>query len=143
MPMETPEIGRTPKAGLQRSPHAPKGASRGTPGPDAGFALTLAQRALHDYDLPGENLHDIELGVALLAAKRAGLVGRAPCSTDVAVVMDLFGLRSPQNTAAREDRLRRFPGLAHSYVAQRAFVDAISDAVLRQVPGAVVALVDL
>ena len=63
-------------------PAAPKGRSLGTPGPDSGFALRLAKRFEHDLRLgEGESEHDVVLGVALVAVKRAALFGGAPWST--------------------------------------------------------------
>jgi hypothetical protein len=141
MSMETPEIGRPKKAGLLGAPGAHGGTSRGTPGPDAGFALTLAKKAVHELVLEPElNAHDVEWGVALLSAKRASLVGRAPCETDVTVVLDLFGFRGTDDEGVRSNRVQRFRGLAHSYFVQRAFVDDVNERALRQMPGEVIPL---
>ncbi len=131
-PSETPELGRTQKAGLQRSAHPPTGASFGSQAPGGGFALTIANREIakltfeHDHDR-----HDVELGVALVAEKRASLIGRGPTLADVHVAMDVFGLR----TAPVVDHhlVAPFSGLAHSYVLQRHLVDAVTSAQL--VPG--------
>jgi len=142
MPMETPEIGRPKKAGLLGAPSAHGGASRGTPGPDAGYALTLSKNAVHHLVLEPElNDHDVEWGVALLSAKRASLVGRAPCETDVSVVLDLFGFRGTDDEAVRTDRVQRFRGIAHSYFVQRAFVDDVNEHALRQMPNEVIPLI--
>lgn len=123
-----PEFSRAPKAGLVRDPHARIGASYGTPAPDAGYALGLAARAVsalvfeHEHDR-----HDVVVGVALVAAKRASLVGRSPTRDDVDLVLAHFSLASPVARALSAV----FAGLAHSYVAQRRFVDAVSEADLR------------
>ncbi len=122
------EIARPAKAGLVRGPRPRPGANMGTPAPDAGYALGLAARALHELDFENEHdRHDVELGVALLAAKRASLVSRAPTRDDVALVLEHFGL----DGAVSRAQARPFAGLAHSYVAQRRFVDAIGEADLR------------
>jgi hypothetical protein len=125
----SPEIGRTPKKGMTRSAHPSAGRGQGTPAPDAGYALGVAHREVarlsfvHEHDR-----HDVELGIALIAAKRASLVGRAPTLGDVRVAMDHFGLRE---TGDIDDaRARPFCGLAHSYVAQRALVDSVDAATL-------------
>ncbi len=137
----TPEIGRKKKAGLLGRPGRTTGSSRGTPGPDAGYALTLAARSLHGVTLStGESLHDLEMGIALLAATRAGRNGRGPTLSDVEVAMDLFELRATPTDDVIADRRQRFAGLAHSYVAQRAFIDGVDHEVLAQTPGSVVAL---
>ena len=141
MTTKTPEIGRAKKAGLLGAPGSATGAGHGTTGPDAGFALTLAARAVHGLVLSnGESTHDLEVGVAALASKRAALAGRGPSKSDVEVVLDLFGLRLADVEDVVADRRRRFSGLAHSYFHQRAFVDAVPEAALSQSPGAVIPL---
>ncbi len=142
MATETPQIGRPKKAGLLGSPTVDSGSGRGSTGPDGGFALTLAQRALlHATISNDESHHDLEVGIAALAAKRAAICGRAPCVSDVDVALDLFELRVEPSDRVVADRRIRFSGLGHSYVALRRFVDAVPDRSLRQAPGAVVALI--
>ena len=142
MPTETPEIGRAKKPGLLGAPGSSGGEGRGTPGPDAGFALTLAERALHHMTLsPAESHHDVEVALAIVAAKRAGLVGRGPTNSDITVACELFGLGVDVGDEVVTDRVRRFAGLGHSYFLQRAFVDAIPVAALQQRPGHVTPLV--
>ena len=72
----TPEIGRPPKAGLLR--RAPTTAGSGTNAPGEGFALTLAERECSDLHVDGVDHHDLVVGIALVAAKRASLAGRGP-----------------------------------------------------------------
>ena len=51
-----------------RIPYRPRGVGHGSPGPDQGFALRLAKRFADRLHLtPGENVEDVEVGVALLA----------------------------------------------------------------------------
>lgn len=122
MKAQNPEIGRTKKKGLLGAPRAHKGANAGTPAPNEGFAFTLAERALqavlfeHDHDR-----HDVVTGVALLAGKRASEIGRAPIAKDIQAVLKEFELTGAKVSAAQ---CKEFAGLAHSYAAQRAFVDA-------------------
>lgn len=120
----TPEFARKPKAGLLRALPAVGQAGRGTQAPGEGFALTIAARECaklkfeHEHDRP-----DVTLGVALVAAKRASLIGRGPQLSDVNVALNLFGLRG---VALVDHTLSKpFRGLAHSYVIQRRFVDAV------------------
>jgi hypothetical protein len=125
MSTPTPEIGRKPKAGLQHSLHPSPGAGHGTPAPGEGFALTIAQRECAKLVFAhGHDAADVQLGVALVAAKRASLVGRGPILADVHVAMDLFSLRS--TPVVERDQTAPFAGLAHSYAAQRRFVDAVT-----------------
>jgi hypothetical protein len=101
----------------------------------------LAARALHHLNLAAnESHHDLEAGIAALAAKRAALVGRAPCASDVEVALDLFDLRTENSSNVVAQRTERFSGVAHSYFALRRFVDAVPESALRQAPGSVVAL---
>jgi len=120
----TSEFSRTPKPGLLRAVPAAGQAGRGTQAPGEGFALTIAERECaklafeHEHDR-----RDVILGVALVAAKRASLIGRGPQLGDVKVAMDLFGLRSA--ASVNHELSEPFRGLAHSYVLQRRFVDAV------------------
>ncbi len=116
----TPEVGRAKKAGLLR--HAPTSPGSGTNAPGEGFAMTLAQRECADLHVAGVDHHDLVVGVALVAAKRASLAGRGPTVYDVRVVLDLFGLRTHEGAS-----IEGFAGLAHSYAAQRRFVDAVTE----------------
>ena len=116
-------------------PSVPRGLNFGTPGPDSGFALRLANRHEHDLRLgEGEVAHDVLLGVALVASKRAALVGRAPCVYDVEFAFglwDFLGEVPPEQQAARREA---FSSLSHDYVAQRSLVDGIPDETLRLAP---------
>ena len=128
MATPTAEFSRPRKAGLVRSAHPLAGTNRGTPAPDAGYALGLAAREVGRLDFAHEHdRHDVVVGVALVAAKRASLVGRAPTRDDVAVVLSHFSLAGTVSRALAAP----FAGLAHSYVAQRRFVDAVSEEDLR------------
>lgn len=124
MSTATPEIGRAPKKGLVRTPHPIAGRGRGTPAPDAGYALSIAQREVaplafaHEHDR-----HDVELGVALVAAKRAGAIGRAPTLGDVRAVLAHFDLGGAG--LVDHSRVAPFVGLSHSYAAQRALADSV------------------
>jgi hypothetical protein len=116
-------------------PTAPKGPSVGTPGPDAGFALRLAHRYEDELRLgDGETQHDALVGCALIAARRAALVGRAPCIYDVQVALALWGFLIDAPPALREARRLAFSAVSHDYVAQRALVDAMSEETLRLTP---------
>jgi hypothetical protein len=125
MSTQTPEPGRARKPGLERSAHGLSGKGLGTPAPGEGFALSIADRECRklEFDHP-ESLHDVIVGVAAVAAKRASVVGRGPTLSDVHVAMDYFGLRD--SSPVPRSTTKVFSGLAHSYAAQRAFVDAIS-----------------
>ena len=125
MTTPTPEIGRRPKAGMERSAHRASGPGYGTPAPGEGYALTMAARECAKLVFEhGHDLEDVTCGVGVVAAKRASLIGRQPTLSDVHVAMDLFSLRS--SAPVSRVLTAPFAGLAHSYVAQRRFADAVT-----------------
>ena len=112
-----------------------RGRGVGTPGPDSGFALRLARRAGHGLKLAqGENEHDVLLGVALIAAKRAALFGRAPSVYDVQFALNLWGFLSDSPSELTERRRTAFSGISHDYAAQRLLADSVPDETLRLGP---------
>ncbi len=120
----TPEFARPPKAGLLRKLPAVGEVGRGTQAPGEGYALTIAARECAKLNFEDvHDRHDVALGVGLVAAKRASLVGRGPQLGDVRAVMNLFGLSSAR--VVDHTLSAPFRGLAHSYVLQRRLVDAV------------------
>ncbi len=116
-------------------PVAPGGKSLGTPGPDSGFALRLAKRFEHDLQLgEGETEHDVVLGVALVAAKRAALFGRAPSVHDVRFALDHWNFLADAPADVRAARRALFSSVSHDYVAQRALVDSVPEEAMRPAP---------
>lgn len=104
----------------------PSGPLLGTPGPDAGYALTLGERFVKDLQLaPHEHPNDaLAVGVAL-ATKRAAIFGRAPVSADLEVALALLGYlgNAPEELVAwRCDAVR---GASHDYACRRAVVDVV------------------
>lgn len=98
----------------------------GKPGPNQGFALTLAHRLHGELVLEaGEDAHDVEVGAAALACARAAHFGRAPQIFDVRVALAVFGFFGPADAALVAERRRRFAGVSHAYPAQRALVDSV------------------
>ena len=116
-------------------PAVPRGRGVGTPGPDSGFALRLANRFAHHLRLAeGESEHDVLLGVALVASKRAALFGRAPCVHDVRFALNLWGFLDQVPGELLAERRAAFSSIAHDYVAQRRLVDAVPEETLRLSP---------
>ena len=123
-PTPTPEIGRAKKPGLLGAPNVRRGLNQGTPAPGEGYAYTLARR-LGD-EMTFENPHDradVECAIALLAAERASVIGRGPTLEDAQLARARLGLNTELVT---HDQAAEFAGLAHSYVAQRRFVDVMT-----------------
>lgn len=113
-------------------PARPAGTRHGTPGPDQGFAMRLARRFEDRLKLTdAEDLEDVIAGGALLASKRGGLLGRAPCVYDLDAAFSLFGfLVASPPTALVTERRKLFASVSREYVAQRALVDAVPDETL-------------
>jgi hypothetical protein len=116
-------------------PELQRGRTMGTPGPDSGFALRLARRFEHELQLDrGESEHDVLLGVALVASKRAALLGRAPSVYDVRLALNLWGFLDDAPGELRAERRAAFSSISHDYVAQRRLVDSVDDDILRLAP---------
>ncbi len=114
------------------TPHTAVGRSVGSPGPDAGFALRLVRRFEHDLKLaPGESEHDVLFGVALVAAKRAAVFGRAPCIYDVQFALQLWGFLGDAPAELVAQRGLLFSAVSHDYVDQPALVDSVDEATYR------------
>jgi hypothetical protein len=115
-----------------------RGARLGSPGPDQGFGLTLAERFRGRLALrPGEHEDDAMAGALAVALKRASLFGRAPVIHDLTVAFTLFGFLDGQ----ADDELvalRRtyFEEAAnpHHYVEQRRIADLVPESTLRLGP---------
>jgi hypothetical protein len=126
--LDVPGSWTTNRPAELRTPTALRGRSVGTPGPDAGFALRLARRFAHDLRLTeGESEHDVLVGCALIAARRAALFGRAPSIYDVELALVLGGFLVDAPAALVAARRQSFASVSHDYVAQRALVDSIPE----------------
>jgi hypothetical protein len=111
------------------------GRAMGTAGPDSGFALRLAKRFDRKLKLSdGESEHDVLLGVALVAAKRAAIFGRAPSVYDVQFALNVWGFLDQAPPEVLSARRIVFSSISHDYVAQRELVDSVPEEVLRLSP---------
>jgi hypothetical protein len=121
---------------------SPRGALFGTPGPNVGFAYTLAEvRADQLERTEHEAIHDVVPVIAEVAGRRAALFGRAPVIHDVDAALKLFGYdgsADPDFSRARELLVHE---AGHSYYRRRAIVEAVPEEVLRKPPGALDAVV--
>jgi hypothetical protein len=110
----------------------PKGALLGSPGPNVGYALTLANRAKDRLNLePHESASDAVEVVAAIAMKRAATFGRAPTVNDVDFAMELLGYRGDAPEDVRVWRPDVVRAAHHDYVVRRAVVDTVSSGLLR------------
>jgi hypothetical protein len=112
-----------------------KGVLFGTPGPDAGYALTLVER-FHDRITVArpETVHDAETVGASVAMRRGGLFGRAPMGLDVEVGLALFGWLGDAPAELVEWRRLAVAGIAHDYPRLNALVETIPEGVIRSTP---------
>lgn len=142
--LEVPRGWRADRPAELRWPARAGGATRGQPGPDQGFALRLARRFVDRLHLvEGEQVEDVLVGCALVAARRAGVFGRAPSAPDLRLAFALWGFLDPSPPEPLVvDRRRRFASAAHEYVVQRALADAVPEDLLRAKPDEVDAQMD-
>ena len=123
------------RPGEMRTPRSSRGAGFGSPGPDQGYALKLAHGLASTIVLaPHEERHDVEVGAALIASKRASLFGRAPSVYDLQVALGLFGYLAEAPQDLVEYRGSLFQAVSHRWVAQRELVDSVPEAALRLAP---------
>jgi hypothetical protein len=112
-----------------------KGVLFGTPGPDSGYALTLAER-FHDRitAVAPETVHDAEALAAQVAMRRGGVFGRAPVRMDVELGFTLFGWLGDAPADLVEWRRLAVAGVGHDYARRVGLVERIPEWVLRQTP---------
>jgi len=107
----------------------------GTPGPDSGYALTLAGRFADEIRVVApETVHDAEVLAAHVAMRRGGLFGRAPVRPDLELGFTLFGWLGEAPPDLVEWRRFAVAGVGHDYARRTALVEAIPEWVVRQRP---------
>lgn len=119
----------------------PEGAGLGVPGPDQGYALSLARRFEDQLQLgPGEHAADAVAGCVGVALKRAASFGRAPVAADLEVAFRVFGFLAPDpDESLVAWRKELFAGVSHPhhYAEARRLVGLVPEAVLRMPPSEV------
>lgn len=119
----------------------PAGRRFGSPGPDQGYGLTLAQGFADRLQLlPGEHVEDAVAGCLGVGLKRASIFGRAPVVYDLELAYTLWGFLGDAPADLVQFRLPLFQGAAHDYWNQRAIVDRVAESTLRSTPAQVRAL---
>jgi hypothetical protein len=113
-------------------PDQPEGALFGRPGPNVGYAYTLAQRSKDRLRLgPFEHADDAVAVIAEIAGKRAAQFGRAPVIGDVDLALAVLGYDGNASDAFVKARSALVHEASHDYRRRRALVDAVPDALLR------------
>ena len=113
-------------------PAQPRGRRFGSPGPDQGYALLLAERFQGRLELAeGETEHDAVAGCMAVALKRASLFGRAPMIHDVRLAFTIWGFLGQVPPELLAFRRPLFQACSHHYDDQRAIADQVPEEVLR------------
>jgi len=120
----------------------PHGDRLGSPGPDQGYAIKIANSLrpkLHLQD--GENEDDVMRGCLGVALRRASMFSRAPVVHDLTIAFTVWGFFDAEPDAELVAlRMPLFEGLrhvAHHYAESRIVVDHVPDETLRMTPAQV------
>jgi hypothetical protein len=118
-----------------KTPGQPRGPKFGNPGPDQGYALTLARRFDDRLVLAeGEHKEDVVAGCLGVANKRSSLFGRAPVIYDFELAFTLWGFLDAAPEYLAEFRKPLFEGARHHYWEQREISALVPDETLRLTP---------
>jgi len=110
----------------------PRGPRLGSPGPDQGYALGLAERFADRVVVEnGEHVDDALAGCTAVALRRASIFGRAPVVHDLELALRLFGFLGEASPELVAFRRPLFAGAGHHYWDQRAITDLVPEATLR------------
>lgn len=113
----------------------PRGDMLGSPGPDLGYALSLAERFRHRLDLaPQERADDALAAGCGIAMRRCSRLGRAPTTKDVELGLTVLGYLGGAPADYVAWRKRHVRGASHEYAEQRELVDAVDEDVLGLTP---------
>jgi hypothetical protein len=108
-----------------------EGSLLGRPGPNVGYAYTLAARAVGALRMsPLEHDADVVAVIAEIAGKRAAHFGRAPVMADIDVAIALLGYDGLVDEDFVALRARLVHDAAHDYIRRRELVDAVPEALL-------------
>jgi hypothetical protein len=120
------------------TPQQPAGRLMGSPGPDQGFGIKLANHFADRLQLAsGEHKEDAIAGALAVGLKRAALYGRAPVVYDFEHAYTLWGFlgNAPQDLI--DFRKPMYEAASHHYDDQRAIADAVPESTLRLTPAQV------
>jgi hypothetical protein len=116
----------------------PRGDLLGTPGPDPGYALKLAEELfVPKLQLGDVAVDDAVAGCLAVALKRSSMFGRAPIARDLRLAFRLWGfLDEPAPPELAELRRRLFEEASHPhhYRRTRIIADTVPESTLRMQP---------
>lgn len=116
----------------------PRGPMLGSPGPDLGYALLLAERFRGEVELgPHEHADDAIAAGTAIAMRRCSVLGRAPVAADVEFGLSVLGYLGGAPPELVEWRRRHTHGAGHGYAELRRVVDAVGEEVLLTPPAEV------
>lgn len=117
------------------SPDLPTGHRFGSPGPDQGYGLTLAERFVDRLQLTqGEHAEDAVAGCLGVGLRRASMFGRAPVIHDLDLAFTVLGYLGGAPADLVAFRVPLLQGAAHSYWVQRDVVDKVAPPTLHLTP---------
>lgn len=115
----------------------PRGDLLGSPGPDLGYALLLAERFRDRLELgPHEDPEDAVAVATEIAMRRCSLFGRAPTIVDVELGFTVLGYLGGAPDDLVEWRRRHVHDAGHDYLDRREVVDAVEEEALKLRPAA-------
>jgi hypothetical protein len=136
--LPVPDAWRQDRPAEITKPGAPTGRRFGTPGPDQGYGLTLAERFEDRLELgSGEHAEDAMTGCLGVALRRAALFGRAPVVHDLELAFTLWGFLGGAPDDLVEHRMPLFQGVSHDYDRQREIAERVAESTLRLTPAGV------
>ena len=116
-------------------PSQPGGSLLGSPGPNIGYACTLAERARARLSLaPHESIDDAVSVISEIAMKRAAVFGRAPVKADVDLAIAVLGYDGSATADVAAARAHAIHHADHDYSTRRRVVDLVPDDMLRGTP---------
>ncbi len=116
----------------------PTGGRFGSPGPDQGYGMLLAEQFEERLELAeGERAEDAIAGCLGVGLRRASLFGRAPVKPDMELAFTVWGFLGDAPDELVQMRKPLFQGTAKAYLDQRAIADRVAVSTLRSTPARV------
>ena len=113
-------------------PAQPRGRGLGSPGPDQGYALHLAERFEDRLELAvGVSANDAVAGCVAVGTRRASIFGRAPMIHDLTVAFTIWGFLGSAPAELVAFRTPLFQAASHHYGDQRTIAEQVPEGVLR------------